>query len=453
MSKLPERASLEFLKKLAKDRRKELRKADPKAKLSTAQLAVAREYGFASWRALKTEVDKLQAGNVARFFEACASGDLGAVRDLVANDPSLPRIANPKREYGGWTGLHSAAQRGHAEIVRFLLHHGADPNAREAGDNTYALHWAVAERHIETARALLDAGTDVHGIGDLHELDTIGWAAYFHASHENAEQLSERGREMVALLVERGARHHIFSAMCVGDLALIRGVAEQNPKALERKMSRFENSQTPLHFAINRKRYDILDLLIELGANLEATDGSGNTALEVAMLRGDREAMRRLHAAGARAPKPPTDASFTESMAKMASSVKRATAMIEVPDVAKTLDWYQSIGFKVTGRHEYGGVVNFGMLSFGKAELMLNMHGKAGEHDVALWFSTDQVDRLYQLLKSRQLEAAQAALGGEDREGIEFTEDINDTFYNARQFGIKDLNGYILYFIQSKGGA
>jgi hypothetical protein len=81
---------------------------------------------------------------------------------------------------------------------------------------------------------------------------------------------------------------------------------------------------------------------------------------------------------------------------------------------------------------------------------MLNMHGKPGRHDVSLWFYTDQVDNLYQLLKSRQLQAAQAALAGEpgDHEGVEFVEDINDTFYGAREFGIRDLNGYILYFIQ-----
>ena len=45
-SKLPERPSLEYLKKLAKNRFQELRRKDPEAKLTTAQLDVAREYGF-----------------------------------------------------------------------------------------------------------------------------------------------------------------------------------------------------------------------------------------------------------------------------------------------------------------------------------------------------------------------------------------------------------------------
>lgn len=124
--------------------------------------------------------------------------------------------------------------------------------------------------------------------------------------------------------------------------------------------------------------------------------------------------------------------------------------MIHVPDVARTLDWYSSIGFKEINRYEDDGVVNFGMVSFGGAELMLNMHGKPGQHDVSLWFYTDKVDQLYQFLKSRQLEAAKATPSGgpEGHQGIEFVEDINDTFYGAREFGIRDLNGYILYFIQ-----
>ena len=59
--KLPDRASLEYLKKLAKDRLQELRRSDPRAKLATALLAVAREHGFSSWRALKAEIERRQS--------------------------------------------------------------------------------------------------------------------------------------------------------------------------------------------------------------------------------------------------------------------------------------------------------------------------------------------------------------------------------------------------------
>jgi ankyrin repeat protein/uncharacterized glyoxalase superfamily protein PhnB len=451
-SKLPERASLEYLKKLAKNRLQELRKVDPRAKLAAALLAVAQEHGFSSWRALKAEVERRQADHASVFFETCAAGDVDVLRRLLADDPALVRAGHPKAHHQGWTGLHAAARAGRVDAVRLLLAHEADPNAREAGDNTYPLHWAAAHAHLETVRALLDAGGDVHGVGDVHELDTIGWASFFHAPGDHPPPpIDGSHREVVALLVERGAHHHVFSAICVGDLGLIQQVVEQNPDALDRRMSRFEQGQTPLHFAMNRKRYDILDLLIELGADLEAVDGNGQTALAVAMLRGDREAMTRLHAAGARQPPVRPSQSFKASMAALASSVQKGVPMILVPDVARALDWYASIGFKEIARYADDGLVNFGMVSFGRAELMLNMHGKPGRHDVSLWFYTDKVDALYQLLKSRQLDAARAALAGEPagQEGIEFTQDIENMFYGARQFAIRDLNGYELYFIQS----
>jgi ankyrin repeat protein len=57
------------------------------------------------------------------------------------------------------TPLHSAAAGGHAEIVRLLLEHGADPNAPQDGGAT-PLHSAAQNDDRESVEALLEAGAD-----------------------------------------------------------------------------------------------------------------------------------------------------------------------------------------------------------------------------------------------------------------------------------------------------
>ena len=71
---LPERPSLDHLRKQAKVLLRELRLRDSQAKLSAAQHALAREYGFATWRDLKAHVQRVSpyARVVALAHPACA---------------------------------------------------------------------------------------------------------------------------------------------------------------------------------------------------------------------------------------------------------------------------------------------------------------------------------------------------------------------------------------------
>ena len=143
---LPERASLEYLKKLAKERLAALRTTDAAARLADAQLAIAREYGFASWRALKAEIDRRRAPHVAEFLRACAAGDVDTLRQLLKNHPGFAR----ERIAAGSTGLHLAVR--HPDALRLLIEHGADPNMRDTGDNASALHFAAANGNLESVR-------------------------------------------------------------------------------------------------------------------------------------------------------------------------------------------------------------------------------------------------------------------------------------------------------------
>ena len=96
-------------------------------------------------------------------------------------------------------------------------------------------------------------------------------------------------------------------------------------------------------------------------------------------------------------------------------------------------------------------MVNWGIVQYGEARVMLNMHGTKGRQPVSLWFYTDKVDELYELFKSRGFAAAQAALAGQapEQPGIEFVVHLYEPFYGGREFGIRDLNGYELFFRQN----
>ena len=348
----------------------------------------------------------------------------------------------------------AACRTGDVDEARRLIAAGFDVNRRESGDNTTGLHWAAARADLPLVRLLLDSGADVHGTGDLHELDVIGWAAYFRdPGTADVTTVDGERRACIDYLVERGARHHVFSAMCVGDAALIRDVVARDPHALGRRMSRFERRLTPVHFALERRRHDILDLLIELGADLEATDAGGQTPLTVALLRGDLVAAGRLRAAGAALPPAGESRETRAEMAALASSVSKVLPMVKVSDVARALDWYVSIGFQELARYDQDGLVNFGIVAFGGAQVMLTMHGTSGRHDATLWFYTNAVDRVYEVLKARQLQAARAALDdpAADAALFAFEQDIEDMFYGARQFCIRDPFGYEIYFIQERG--
>lgn len=86
--KLPEHSSFEYLRKLAKTRLQQLRQTDPATTLAAAQLLIAREHGFTSWRALKAQIGprtQRQIASPAMRFIAVANLDrsISFYRDLL----------------------------------------------------------------------------------------------------------------------------------------------------------------------------------------------------------------------------------------------------------------------------------------------------------------------------------------------------------------------------------
>jgi ankyrin repeat protein len=77
--------------------------------------------------------------------------------------------------------LHLMAKRNDVAAVKWLLDHGADPNARWShwDAEVTPLHLAVLAGHAEIVRVLLAAGADPRIRDSKHESDAIGWAGFF----------------------------------------------------------------------------------------------------------------------------------------------------------------------------------------------------------------------------------------------------------------------------------
>jgi ankyrin repeat protein len=281
---LPDNPNLDWLRKQATRRLAELRRSNAAAQLSDAQLDIARQYGFSSWRALKAHVDSLTIDG--QLFNAARTGDVGTLTALLDQHPEKLHARSKPYE---WTLLHAAAR--HLATVDLLLKRGLDVNARETGDNTYAMHWAAAAGELDIVRRLADAGGDVVGQGDDHELEVIGWATCWDECDDAAH------RAVADFLVSRGAQHHIFSAIAMNRGADVRRIVTEDPSALNRRQSRNENHRTPLHFAVLRNRREMISLLLELGADPLAVDGSGQpVAIYATAPDTDRSVMEKIRA-------------------------------------------------------------------------------------------------------------------------------------------------------------
>jgi cytohesin len=97
----------------------------------------------------------LKNGAEYTLLIAATRGDASRVREILNADPSRANAADPcwRRPLSG------ATSNGHTNIVRLLLEHGADPNAKEAVcQGGYSLHQAAWKGFKEIVELLLEKG-------------------------------------------------------------------------------------------------------------------------------------------------------------------------------------------------------------------------------------------------------------------------------------------------------
>lgn len=139
-------------------------------------------------------------GAVLNLEGAAGLGRLDVVRTYF--DDRTARVEPPTAaQLAG--GFLYACGYGHADVVRFLLERGVDPDVRNRA-NECGLHWASFGPHPEVARLLLDRHAAIDVRDDVHKGTPLDWVLFSWAKAEGVWR--ERGYEMVKLLVRAGAQ-------------------------------------------------------------------------------------------------------------------------------------------------------------------------------------------------------------------------------------------------------
>jgi ankyrin repeat protein len=184
------------------------------------------------------DVDARDALGATPLLDAAWLGNSEIVRFLLQQraDPNL------RHKQNGWTPLHAAVLSGHSAIIPILLSAGARPDLRYAQGET-DLHGAAGRGDASTVRALLDAGVSPAATDDNGEtaLD---------------EAILHNRPATVALLLERKA----------------------DPNGTHSAEGR-----SPLHEAAIVAGADVVEKLVNAGAEPGKPDSYGMTPVELAL--------------------------------------------------------------------------------------------------------------------------------------------------------------------------
>jgi ankyrin repeat protein len=260
---------------------------------------------------------------------AAMENHAAAVETLIAHGADVHARSN-----GGFTALLFAARAGHVRLIPTLLARGANVNDA-LPDGTSVLHLAILNAHFELAARLLDNGANPNAEGPgwtpLHQLvwtrrpnlgrtllppvptgslDTLDLAEALlaHGADPNLRQTKEPNDGYRHMISRRGATPFLLASKAA-DVELMRFLLAHGANPTLPTTDR----TTPLMAAAgvgiyqvgenpgtNEEALQAVKLILELGADVNAVDAKGDTALHGAAFRGANDLVRFLVEKGAR---------------------------------------------------------------------------------------------------------------------------------------------------------
>jgi ankyrin len=163
-----------------------------------------------------------------------------------------------------------------------LLAAGATVNVKEREHDQTPLMWAVAEKHPDVVRLLLEAGADVHARSKIY------------AQIVTSEVTQRAGREELNYTVLRGGSTPLLFGARSGDVESVRLLLAAGADVNDS----LPNGMSALVLAAHSGNGAAASLLLEKGADPNAA-AAGYTALHAAVLRSDLSLVNALLAHGA----------------------------------------------------------------------------------------------------------------------------------------------------------
>lgn len=243
---------------------------------------------------LLSDKQMLQSKNIREFLSlhaAAKHGHESVVETFLENGAEI----DSKNEYSQ-TALMMTAWKGHISVIKLLLENGADINSKDKYSRT-ALSKAAQRGHISVVKLLLENGAesnskDKYGQTALSKAAGRGHTPVVELLLENEADIKSSGGYWpsgTTALVEAAGGSHVETVRC-----LLQAGVNVNARDVT------SNMETPLHRAVSKYgKTAVVNILIESGADLEAQNSKGETALVIAVRRGRMDISQLLLERGA----------------------------------------------------------------------------------------------------------------------------------------------------------